>query len=296
MTTEKIKMTPGIYKNIPFETYLTWDCFHKSMVPYILRSSAHLQAYIDSEKNPSKFMKLGSLFDCILTEPDMFPILFVEQPELYPNAKDGMKPWSNNANFCKDWNAEQAAQGKTIFNRPDYEKALRMVNSLGEHDTASKWLEGAEHQVSIVWQDEETGIMCKGRIDALKPDITLDVKTTVNASPTEFKKTVNNFMYHVQDVMYSAGLKALTGIDRPFGFVVVESVEPHCSAAYTLGAQSIEVGHSIFRRAINLYKTYLEKGAEGYSNEAQEIEIPQWAIYQEEEAAELDESLLGDTI
>lgn len=292
---EKIKKTPGIYKNVPFEEYLSWDCFHKSMVSATLRSTAHLHAYIEEEKKSTKFMDFGSLVDCMLMEPDQFPLLFIEQPEEYPSAKGDMKPWSNNANFCKDWNAEQADQGKTIYKASDYQRALKIVHSIGEHDTAAKWLQGAEYQVAIVWQDEETGIMCKGRLDAITPEMLIDAKTTGNASPKEFKRTCNNFMYHVQDVMYSEGYKAVTGKELPFGFIVAESESPHCVACYNLGPESKETAKSMFRRAITRYKDYLANGPVGYSTEQQEIEIPQYAIYEEDEI-ELDDSKLEDTV
>jgi len=36
-------------------------------------------------------------------------------------------------------------------------------------------------------------------------------------------------------------------------------------------------GENLFRRAIRKYKDYLELGATGYSDFAEEIEIPIWA-------------------
>jgi len=289
----KIKKEAGIYKNVPFEEYLNWDCFSKSMVPATLRSTAHLHQYIQKGISPTPAMGFGSLVDAIMTEPEMFASKYVKQLETYPDKNDVEKKWNNNATFCKNWNLEQAAQDLIIFKEEDYQKALEIVLNIQSHDTAKKWIKDAEFQVSIVWKDEETGVMCKARFDFLQTDGITDLKTTGDASPTEFQRTLNKFSYHVQNVSYVDGYKTLTGKELPFRFVVAESSAPHCVAAYTLGPESLRIGRAIYRRAIRLYSEYVDHGPAGYSSFEQQIEIPPWAVYAEDDI-DFDESLLGE--
>ena len=293
METTEIK--PGIYENIPFEEYLAWPCFHKSMVGPALRSTAHLKHYIDNKRQSSKFMDFGSLVDCMLLESATFGDNFVERPDTYPDTKKNIdKPWNNNSNYCKEWNA--AHSDLTIYSKPDYIRSLNIIQNIQDHETASQWIKG-KYQVSIVWKDEETGILCKARIDIAQPGQLNDLKITGDASMNGFRRTFNNFGYHVQAAIYTDGWAALhDGLVLPFGFVVAESEAPHCVATYLPGEDSLQTGKSMFRRAILRYADYIENGPTGYSESPATIEIPDWAVYMEENAEEFDESLLGDTV
>jgi len=192
------QIEPGVYPNATFEEYINWPCFHKSMVGPALRSTAHLKHYIDSEKHSSKVMDFGSLVDCLILEAGIFGTKFIEIPAEGEDAKGNPKPWSNQLKFCKAWTAEQKEKGLTPYSVADYDKAIFMLKIIDYHKTAGAWLADGEKQVAIVWKDSETGILCKSRIDNLRDDRIIDLKTTGNASPSEFKRTCNNFLYHVQ--------------------------------------------------------------------------------------------------
>lgn len=269
---------PGVYKNVSFEEYISWPCFHKSMVSYALRSTYHLDHYIKTKEKASKEMDFGSLVDCLILEPHMFKENFSMKPETYVNKAGHTKPWTLKATYCKEWEEQKSLEGKTLYKSADLEKAVDISEQCLGHLTASQWLKDFETQVAIVWEDSETGILCKGRIDILQKDRISDLKTTHNASPNEFRRTVNNFLYHVQDYMYTTGYEILTGEKLPFGFLVVESDSPHCVATYELGVESRVTAEHLFRRAIHRYKDYLEMGPTGYSNFKEEIEIPAWAV------------------
>ena len=276
-TIEKIQVKPGIYENVPFDTYLSWDCFSKSMVKSALISTAHLHHYINNGKKQTKEMALGSLLDCMLLEPEIFADKFAEKLTTYPD--DPAKKWSGNSHSCRAWLADKIERGIVVYSRSDYEKCVEMIGNIADHETANKWINDGKNQVSIVWEDHETGIMCKSRIDVLKEDMLTDLKSTVNASPSEFKRTLNNFGYHIQNSMYSEGYAQLNGGEvLPFGFVVVESEAPHCVATYKLDEEALIIGNSMFRRAINRYVDYKKMGPVGYSKLEQEISIPQWAV------------------
>jgi len=287
-----IEPKPGIYEGVSFEDYLAVKAFHKSMVAPALRSTHHLHHYINTEQPSSKFMDFGSLLDCLLLEPEIFSTQFVGIPKMGEDSKGNPKPWSNQLKYCKAWTQEQRYLGLTPYSAADYDKAATIIKNIKEHKTAGPWMEGGKDQVAIVWEDKETSLLCKGRIDKLHPYSVVDLKSTGNASPFEFSRTINNFLYHVQGAMYSGGLSQLNGGEYlPFNLVVAESEAPHCVATYKIGAESIVTGENIFHRAIHKYKDYLEMGPTGYSQFAEEIEIPEWAVYQ----ADIDESKLEDT-
>lgn len=277
---------PGIYPDATFEEYIEWNAFHKSMVSPALRSTAHLHHYIESEKKSSKAMDFGSLVDCLILEPKIFENDFVMIPETYINSKDKEMPWTLKSNSCRDWMEETKNSGQTPYTREDYEKALLIAACCFDHKTANEWWKNSQKQVAIVWEDPDTGILCKGRIDILKENGIYDLKTTSNASPFEFRRVFNNLLYHVQASMYSEGLATINGGELlPFGLIVAEADAPFCVATYIVGPESLVTGDNLFKRAIRKYKDYLELGPTGYSNFAEEINIPNWALLLEEETA-----------
>lgn len=285
---ENTQITPGIYHDVSFETYLSWDCFHKSMVASALRSTLHLEHFINSEFEPSKVMDFGSLVDCLLLEPKIFDNKFREKPETYINNKDEEKPFNANSNWCKAWIQEAKDDGVTSYKKEDYSKALDIIESVNSHKTASQWINAPEQQVAVVWLDEETGIMCKARLDLLKSDMIVDVKTTANASSDPFARIMNSLLYHVQASMYQTGLSCNNGGEvLPFNLIVAETEAPFCVATYNVGEDSLHAGNILFRKAIRKYKDYLEIGPTGYSDFPDEIDVPRWALNVVEELTDV---------
>lgn len=278
------EIKPGIYEGVPFSEYLSWPCFHKSMVAPTLRSTEHLQQHIEEEKSRSKVMDFGSLVDAMLLEPDTFATDFVLTPETYINSKKQEAAWTLKSSTCRKWVEDVHAEGKTPYNKEDLDKADTIIQNIRGHKTAGDWLSGGRSQVAIVWEDPETGILCKARMDYLKQDRIVDLKTTFDASKRTFARTLNNQLYHVQAAMYSGGWTVLNkGEVLPFGFVAAESEAPHCVATYETGEDTLLTGTNLFRAAIRRYKDFKEMGATGYSQFPEIIDVPVYAMVLEED-------------
>lgn len=117
---------PGIYSNIPLESYHRGDiCDGPSVSSNGLRtlfrkSPAHF--YDAWPGNPDHFENVDkeefilgrAVHHLVLGEP-AFAKHFVGQPDSYDDPKTGEeKAWSNLSNVCKAWNAEQARLRRAI--------------------------------------------------------------------------------------------------------------------------------------------------------------------------------------
>ena len=280
---KQTNIKPGVYYNVPDSEYRAWPCYCKSMMSYTMKSGKHLKAYVDGSGEDSDAMIFGRLVDCFLLEPDRYGDLFVIRPDMYPDNKGNMKPWSNNANYCRSWNA---GQHKAIIKAETKATADRVSKAIGEHPQASEWLNACKSQVSIVWIDPETGITCKGRIDGLiENERLLDLKITNDPHPAAFSRTSYSFGYHIQGAFYHDGYILASGgtlgesPQYPFSFIACEDSEPFDCVCYNLGVESFDVGRVMYREALSRYKEIKESGEYyGYSNVAEELEIPLWAI------------------
>lgn len=283
---------PGVYKNVPFSEYRQWKAFSKSMVKPLMKSPKHLKHHIETEAQ-SKAIDFGSLVDCVLLEPDRFDASFAVRPETYESTKAYktkddvvvVKPWNSNSKTCQAWMMQQQEAGKTIISQNDIERAHSVVAEIRSHPTAADWLRG-EYQVSIVWVDEETGMLCKGRPDILRPDRIVDLKITFDCYPAAFRKTAGNQGYHIQAAMYHDGLLRARGEkipedwSVPFSIIAANDNQPFDVVCYDFGTESLDCGREQYRQALRRYAEIVESGEyPGYSAVAEELEVPEWLRY-----------------
>ena len=277
-------MKPGIYKDIPFEDYEKWPGVRKSWFKHILKSGLHFKHFLENGDKDSEFMRFGNLVDTLLFELVEFETRYVHIPEMYPS-KTGDKKWNWNATHCKEWRNKAIEEGLIPISLNDENRARDIVDKIKRHSKAGNWLSEASYQVSLSWVDPETNLSCMGRIDALRANEgIIDLKITNNPHPGAFSRIINNFLYHAQGAFYHDGYLIATGKEPeelpsiPFSIIAVEDQPPHDVVCYNLGPESFECGRIIYRTALDRYKEYKENDEyPGYSNVAEEIEIPMYA-------------------
>lgn len=271
---------PGLYNDIPFEEYLGIDAFSKSKVLPILQSPMHLRNY---QRFPLKSaaLTLGSLADTLIFEPELFPKRFALQPKTYVDAKGVTKPWNLNSTKCKETLANLQESGKDVISESEYREATALKNAVKSHKTASGLLDHGDAQVSLIWVDPDCGMLCKARLDLLNEQI-VELKSTRDASVEGFPREINKYGYHIQNAVYVDGYKAVTGEDKDFVFVALEKGLPYAVGTYMLGKDSVEVGRSMYKRALYLWKSCknLEEWP-GYSDFIEPIDLPGWVLRQE---------------
>jgi len=131
-----------------------------------------------------------------------------------------------------------------------------------------------------MWTDAATGLQCKCRPDWLTDDgrIMVDVKTTENASPREFARSIEAWRYQVQASFYLDGVEQSTGT-RPeqFIFICVEKKAPFACAVYAADAEMIAAGAKAAARDLEVLATCKAADAwPGYSDQIEPISLPAW--------------------
>lgn len=277
-------LQPGIHYGVSFADYLALPYFSKSMVGSILRSPKHLRHEIDNPSDCSKAMDFGTLVDCLLLEPETFAARFWTIPATYTKTDKTVGEWTLQSKTCRAALEAATATGTVAVKQCQVEAAKSIVGAVRGHRTASTWLDG-KYQVTIVWKDHETGILCKGRPDIFRADRIVDLKSTEDPLPGAFSRTCNNFKYHVQAAMYSLGTRcAETGkypesFDLPFSFIACESEAPFDVVCYDMDLESLDAGKILFQEAIRKYADCVSsKQWPGYSDYAEPLSIPMWAL------------------
>jgi len=279
MNTDWKLAKPGIYKGITRAQYESIPAVNQSTLKLLKPTAMHGKYAIEHPRKSSEQMSIGTATHTCLLEPSKIKSSFIEMPDVDGRTKEG-----------KDAKAqfEEMAQGRTVFQKKDMDLVRGCVEAAKKHPGFMQLLAGAKaKEVVVVWNDALTSIACKALIDIVGEAggawVVCDVKTSRNADRPQFQKDILKYGYHIQAAFYVDGVMAHTRCNAPFIIAVVENEPPHAVAIYEMGMDSIEIGRKEYRRLMALYDECCKSGVwPGYPNELSIIDIPHWAIQQEQ--------------
>lgn len=194
-----------------------------------------------------------------------------------------VKLWSD---VKSEW---MANNGQRLVLTPDqWEQLHNMRAAVFAHPVASKLMqmEGKAEQ-SVYWTDKETGELCRCRPDWWPGNLCVDLKTTDDASPLGFAKSIANYGYDTQDAFYTDGLEAVGKPVRALLFLAVEKTahvvegQSFGVAVYQLDEASRALGRAKYRADLNLFAQCVKSGKwPNYGDAIQPISLPQWQFSQ----------------
>lgn len=251
-----------IIKQMTNAEYHAHPAVSNSLITKIGRSPAHAKAYLDGFKETTPAMAFGSAFHACVLEPEVFD-------EDYAVFEGDKRKKDDKARF-----EEMVASGKTIITADDFDTITAMAVSIRNHDVARGLLANGMAEQSVFWTDKETDTECKCRPDWWDGNTLIDLKTTDDASPAGFARSVVNYGYHTQSAFYQAG----TGADR-FIFIAVEKKPPYAIGVYVLDDIALEEGWRKVSAALSYWKACTETGFyPAYQDEIVTLSLPIWAI------------------
>jgi hypothetical protein len=183
----------------------------------------------------------------------------------------------------------EAHKGKILLNSSDAYALDQMMLSLLEHPFSQGLIKGdlkGKSEQSYFAVDAETGLETKARPDFILDDLSLiiDLKTTLDASPKGFQRSMVNYRYFVQAAWYLDVVEMATG-RRPeaFVFVAVEKQRPFNVGVYVADDEMIKIGREHAREDLEKIARWKSSGIyEGYSDRAEMISLPKWMLPKED--------------
>lgn len=260
---------PGIYDGVSNAAYHADPALGStSLKTLATKTPAHYQHNLKHPKSSAAF-DLGTVAHSLILEGDESGVKVIDVPD-----KMGNK-----------WKlpAEEARKAGLIpLLTKEWGQIKGMRDSVMRHEIAGPLFTGHTPEQSVFWA-EDGGLMLKCRPDAWQKGLLIDLKTTLSADPNEFGKTAHNFGYHQPAAHYIDGVKAATGEELPFKFVLVEKTEPYLVSVVELDWEAIDIGRGLNDRAKRIYQECVESGNwPGYPT-AEPIALPNYAVYAAEE-------------
>lgn len=259
-----------LIRNLPASEYHSIAALSASSAKLLLKSPAHYLAAMESPKETTAAMRLGTLCHTLLFEPDNFAAEFAVQPKLDKRTKFGKEAA---AQF------EEDNQGKIVVDEYQYERAQAIAAAARAHPLVAEFMHEGDAELTMRWMQHS--VECKARVDYLVGDVMWDLKTCQDASPEGFARQIGAFQYHLQAAHYADGYEAIH--DRPldrFCFIAVESEPPHMTAVYVLDDVSLQAGRAFMRKAAKAYQKAKDKTqvVNRYSDDCVRIQVPSWAL------------------
>lgn len=278
---------PGAYSGIDNEDYhrnpdlLPAPSISSSGLKTLLNRSPRHYWY-DSPLNPERppesekaHFRVGKAAHDVLLLSDRWPECYHVLPEGFSYAKT-----KQFADAIAE--AEAASQlGKCVLRYEEAATVMAMAESLRANQFAAAALSNGESEVTLVWQDPETGVWLRARPDFLpaKRLIIPDLKTAADGSPKAFARAIAQFGYHQSAALYADGIKTIFGaLPTNWLHVVMEKEPPHVVSLYELPGEDIERGRWLNRKAIRRFAECLSADKwPGYADEPMQIGLPYWA-------------------
>lgn len=263
---------PGVYKNVPMREYASWEAANYSTLEPYGRSALHGWYEETHPRETTDAQALGSAAHSIILEPEQFEQDYVQVPSTLKR-KVTEKAWIN-------W--QRANEGKLRLLKEEWDLVMGMRDAVYDHPTAAAILKAPGiNEVGLVWQDFETGTLCKARIDRFTSlngySLIVDVKTARDARPLAMGKALYTLGYHRQGAWYIAGAARLDPRERKFVQIVVENEPPHAVAVYEIDGPSLEIGHAEVRVNFDRYLRAHAGSRPGYDAGMGLLSLPAWA-------------------
>lgn len=276
---------PGVYRGIDFDEYCQWDAINHSKLQRIDKSPLHCFHSFGEE---TKALRLGQLVHTGQLEPDSlkerYAIMGAFQNDPQNTTKDGKRSYSTSTTFYKEskqaFEDQAKADSKKIVTQAEFDSLQQCLLAIAQCPDAVQCLAADQVELSIVWNDRHTGLLCKARIDAATPTRLADLKTKEDSRsnapmPIDFEYSLWSYNYYTQAAWYRAGWKELTGDTLPFWFVVVSTTAPSQCIAAPVGQMTLQAGEAKNIERMSLYAECKRSGVwPGYESPAQ-FELPE---------------------
>lgn len=259
------------------EAYHGGPGISKSHLDVAAKSPAHYwAAYLDPNREPRQAtpaMVLGTAIHAAILEPDLFAKQFVIAPDISRRSNAGKAEYD-------DW--IKGNTGREVLTPEQWQVACGARDAVRGHHHASELLKRGQAELSFLGRDGVHDELVKCRTDWLSWDdgLIVDVKSTEDASPAAFIRSVLTYRYHVQQAWYLDVIEQALG-DVPllrWVFLAVEKSPPYAVGLYTLPPAMVAAGRIQARADLarivhnKLLGTWWDYGSAGTT----ELEVPPW--------------------
>ena len=234
----------------------------------------------------SDALLFGRLVHTVILEPHNLDTYAVLNADVIGIKADGSK--ADNPTATKAWkDAVFAAKrdGLTVISGQMLAKAQSMAAAVAAHPEASRLLTAATATEVSAYALHPSGAMVRARFDAICPESVIDIKTTRDADPENFGRSMHAYGYHISAAVYLDVARA-NGLDVDrFDLICVEK-EPTPGGDYRVSvleihADAIDRGRELMAEACDRWLALGKRvDLPSYGGDRHVIDLPFYAYGQ----------------
>lgn len=253
----------------PKDPYVAIAAMNWSTLKHMYTSPKECQHRMATPSRDTAHFVFGRAAHMAVLEPEKFDSCF--------GVYDGVHDKRHKA--FQAWFAENP--GKKPLKQQQMDLARAVADAVFSHPEARALIGGGRREEIIRWEDEETGMACKARMDYVRPDMILELKSTKDIEQQWFTRDAAKYLYHGQVAFYHDGAtraRAISASAKLPPIIAVEKEPPHDTAVIWVPPDTIEIGRGLYRHLLN---KYLECTAAdwwpGKAPTAWYLDLPPWA-------------------
>jgi hypothetical protein len=249
-----------------------------SMLSLLKRSpKLFFKYYIEKSLAPpeaSDSMAMGSMVHTIVLEPETLDERYRVKPDCDRRTKEGKAVYAefmaSLPNRCE------------VISPDDFAKATDCATALLAHAELRAVLDATRGESLIEERIDFAvdGVDMRSRLDflSLAANVIIDIKTTKDASPEEFCKSIANYGYHRQAALYREAVLQKFGSPCRFLLAVVCTEQPFEVALYEPSNEMIAAGMREVWSLLDGFKLRAESGdwTSEWSKGIVPIDLPKW--------------------
>ncbi|CAD7288266.1 PD-(D/E)XK nuclease-like domain-containing protein [Campylobacter suis] len=251
----------------------------KSDLDLLAKSPLHLKLKNELKSEPTPALILGSLVHTLVLERQNYFNEYILKPKFNKRTKDGKQA---------DEDFLALHPNKTAIEFSALMTVARITKSVLDMRETTAFLRDGKAEQSYFSTINDVAVKCRPDFYNEALGLIVDLKTTSDASPSGFAKSVANFNYHIQAAFYTDVLASLGKEVNKFMFIAVETKAPFMVGFYELDEVALEQGRKRYLELLELYK-YCRDNDEwwGYANfdgesikAVQTLSLPAWKFYE----------------
>lgn len=256
------------------QSYHANPALSHSRLKAIDRSPAHFKHLSENGGQSSDALDFGRLFHAFILEPDTVASAFAVAPDVDRRTTAGKAAWREFSDANGDRTIVTASDMQVVRAMSDAISAAPCASELVFDAIATGRVEEAHR-----WHDVTWNVARKAKMDAVLRDGTvIDLKTTLDASPRAFERSILTYGYHTQAAFYADAMDAAGDGMRRFVIVAIEKNPPYAIGVYELSRQSVVAGRVKVNNWLSTYVDCVASGSwPGYTTSTHLINLPKWA-------------------
>lgn len=246
---------PGVYYGISAIDYFSIVALNQSTLKKWVECIEDVVLAPNKDGKPTTYNVFGTQYHAFLLEPTEFEARFVA-------GRAKRQSFEDKVYFKKQ--VEFYGDEVYIYRPKDLEVMKAMKEFMVKHYAPIYAMLSEKYptEITVIWRDAESGLLCKARIDKYLEEfqLILDLKTTKNPREEPFFRDIRYYRYDYQGAWYRRGAWSAGMSVLDFGIVAQSKIPDYIVRSYQLSSDKLSRCDELITNDLLRYAEWISNG------------------------------------